>query len=876
MLAAEIRQRFFDFFRKHQHQIVPSAPIVNKDDPSLMFINAGMNQFKDIFTGDKPVEHPRVADTQKCLRVSGKHNDLEEVGHDTYHHTMFEMLGNWSFGDYFKEKTLELAWTFLTRECNISPELLYVTVFEGDATQDMPRDDETALLWEKYVPKERILFCGAKDNFWEMGEVGPCGPCTEVHIDLRSAEEKARIPGAQLVNADHPEVIEIWNLVFIQFNRKANGNLDDLKMKSVDTGMGLERLAMVLQEKKSTYDTDLFQQLIAAVEQGSGISYQQGGLQSVAHRVVVDHIRAITFTIADGQLPSNTGAGYVVRRLIRRAARYAYQYLNLRAPFQFTLLQVLRRQFAEVFPEIEEQAEFIAQVIEQEEKSFLQTLERGTKLFEEYLQKNSDKSEKLLDGFFAFELYDTYGFPLDLTRVMASEKGWRVDEEGFRAHMAQQRARSKSDAAAETGDWVELAPARMSEFIGYDKLSADVELVKYRSLKKKKATVYQLVLNRTPFYPESGGQVGDAGWLIRGEEKIRIQDTIKENELIIHIAEKLPENPGGEWLARVDEERRRKLTANHSATHLLHEALRRVLGEHVEQRGSLVAPDYLRFDFSHFQGLSQRELEQVEQMVNEAIEAAIPLEEFREVPIAEAQGMGARALFGEKYGDTVRVIRFSEDYSTELCGGTHVMNTVNIRLFVITSEASIASGIRRIEALTGDAALQYLKAQQATVQQLQNTLKQPKQLVQAVENLQKTNKKLEKELEKMKTAQAAEQAKALANAFEQVGSVQFLGEIVEAPDADTLRKMAMQLMKSATGAAVVVLGANVNGKALLNVALSEPAIKQADISAKELIKAGTKHIKGGGGGQPAFASAGGKNPQGMAAALGDIKAALQR
>lgn len=877
--TAGIRQAFLDFFRQKGHQIVPSAPIVNKDDPSLMFINAGMNPFKDLLTASAPPEQPRIADTQKCLRVSGKHNDLEEVGHDTYHHTMFEMLGNWSFGDYFKPEAIAWAWELLTEVYGLPPERLYATVFEGDAGIGLGPDEEAIELWQAWLPAERILRFDKTDNFWEMGETGPCGPCSEIHIDLRPEAERRQQDGRNLVNADHPEVIEIWNLVFIAYERLQDGRLRDLALKSIDTGMGLERLAMVLQDKRATYDIDIFQELMSHLEDAHGCRYARGGQEAVAMRVAVDHLRAVAFTIADGQLPANTGAGYVIRRIIRRASRYGFQFLGIRTPYLHAMVPHLSRQFADVFPELAAQADFVQQVLEQEEASFLRTLERGTKRFADYLEQQANVSSAVVDGGFAFELYDTYGFPLDLTELMAREHGWRVDEEGFRAHMAEQKARSKQAQTKEAGDWQDVFGGEGTAFEGYEHTElTGVHIRRWRRLKTQAGESVQVVLDRTPFYAESGGQVGDTGWLKSPGETLNVLDTRYENDQIVHLCDRAPAEPEADWTAAIDRPRRERIRANHSATHLLHEALRRVLGEHVEQRGSLVAPEYLRFDFSHFQKLTADELTEVQQLVNAKIAGAIPLEERRRVPIADAKAMGARALFGEKYGEEVRVIRFSEDYSTELCGGTHVPNTLHIRYFHITGESAVAAGVRRIEAITGEAALSFVDEQLHKLAEMKRLLKQPKDLVAAVENLVSENKRLGKQVEALQQQQANLLRDQLLAQVESYGDVQALLAEVEVDSADALKKLVMAL-RGKLGRGVVLLGTVAGGKPLLSGSSTEELIASPgaaeDVLSHRLIKAVAADIGGGGGGKPQFASAGGKNPAGLPQALAHARELLR-
>ncbi|MBX3103116.1 MAG: alanine--tRNA ligase [Bacteroidetes bacterium] len=870
MDSNHVRAAFCDFFAQRGHKVVPSAPVVNKDDPTLMFVNAGMNPFKDIFTGSKPVVYPRVANSQKCLRVSGKHNDLEDVGHDTYHHTLFEMLGNWSFGDYFRSEAIAWGWEFLTRTLGIDAGRLYVTVFGGDAQTGLEEDRESVEEWRKWVPEDRILRCSKKDNFWEMGETGPCGPCTEIHIDLRDEAARAAVPGRDRVNRDDPHVIEIWNIVLIQFDRKADGSLQSLEMKSVDTGMGLERLCLVMQDKRSTYDTDGFAPLFARLQALSGIAYGTSQETDVAQRVAADHIRALAFTIADGQLPGNTGAGYVVRRLLRRASRYGYRFLNQQQPYLCQLVAPLVEKLGDAYPELRQQQAFITQVIEQEEKAFLKTLAQGTQLFEQYLQR-LPQGATVVEGHFAFELYDTYGFPVDLTELMAREKGCTVDMPGFLTAMEAQKARSRQAAVQQVGDWQVLQAGTDPVFAGYEHLSLTATIQRTRSVQQKKGTQYQVVLDRTPFYAESGGQVGDTGVLTNGSQTLRVLDTVKENDLVIHITDRLPTDPTGEWTATVDAVRRQQIRTAHSATHLLHAALRQVLGAHVEQRGSLVQPEQLRFDFSHFQKVEDTQLRQVEDLVNQKIAEQIPLEEFRNLPIDQARAMGAMALFGEKYGERVRVIRFGADYSTELCGGTHVRHTGEIRLCVITSESSIAAGVRRIEALTGTAALQWLNAQRAELRLVQEALAHPKDVLKAIEALQQRSAQQEKQLAQLRQqALSAQRAPLLAQA-KPAGDFHYVVAQVDAWNADELKQLAFDLRKHSSRT-VFVLGAVAEGKPLLAAILTEDMAGNPD--ARQLIKAASTHIQGGGGGQDFFATAGGKNPDGILAALNAATAAL--
>lgn len=871
MESNQVRAAFCDFFASKAHKIVPSAPVVNKDDPTLMFVNAGMNPFKDIFTGSKPVVHPRIANSQKCLRVSGKHNDLEDVGHDTYHHTLFEMLGNWSFGDYFRTEAIAWGWEFLTKVLGIDASRLYVTVFGGDPDTGLAPDEDSVQEWLKWVPQDRILRCSKKDNFWEMGETGPCGPCTEIHIDLRDAAEQARIPGRDSVNQDDPHVIEIWNIVLIQFDRKADSSLQPLDMKSVDTGMGLERLCLVMQHKRSTYDTDCFTPLFDKLKALSGIAYGTALETDVAQRVAADHIRAMAFTIADGQLPGNTGAGYVVRRLLRRASRYGYRFLGLQQPYLCQLVAPLVDKLGQAYPELQQQQAFITQVIEQEERAFLKTLAQGTQLFEQYLQK-LPQGATVVEGHFAFELYDTYGFPIDLTELMAREKGCTVDMPGFLAAMEAQKARSRQAAAQQVGDWQVLQPGADPVFAGYDHLSLSANILRTRAVQHKKGAQYQVVLDRTPFYAESGGQVGDTGTLSNGTETLQVLDTVKENDLVVHITDKLPAVADGEWVATVDRARRQQIRTAHSATHLLHAALRQLLGTHVEQRGSLVQPEQLRFDFSHFQKVEDDQLRAIEAMVNEKIAAQLPLEEFRDLPIDQAKTMGAMALFGEKYGEKVRVIRFGADYSTELCGGTHVQHTGEIRLFVITSESSIAAGVRRIEALTGTSALAWLEAQRSTLRQVNEALSHPKDVLKAIAQLQDRQSVLEKQLAQVRQQAILSQRDALLKTLQPGTHGHYIVAQVDAWHADELKQLAFELRKQSTRTAFV-LGAVAEGKPLLAVMLTEDL--QGALDARQLIKAASSHIQGGGGGQDFFATAGGKLADGLPAALAAAEAALK-
>ena len=867
MTSRQIRRTFLEFFRNKGHKIVPSAPIVNKNDPTLMFTNAGMNQFKDYFLGNQVPDAKRVADTQKCLRVSGKHNDLEEVGRDGYHHTMFEMLGNWSFGDYFKEEAIAWAWELLTEVYGLPKDRLYATVFGGDEAEGLERDQEAADIWKKYVPEDRILFCGKKDNFWEMGDQGPCGPCSEIHIDLRSDEERQKKAGAELVNMDNPEVIEIWNLVFIQYNRKADSSLEPLPARHVDTGMGFERLTMTLQGKNNTYDTDIFQPIIQFIENESGFKYTGSfapeAKTDIAMRVVADHIRAVAFTIADGQLPGNTGAGYVIRRILRRAVRYYYSFLNIKSPFLYRIVPLLAGMFEEVFPELKAQESQVARIIKGEESAFLNTLENGLRRFAEL-----DVQNGTIAGEDAFELYDTYGFPIDLTRLMAEEKGWKVDEEGFEKAMQAQKQRARAAAEKEVGDWQLVAEADEVNFVGYDTLKVEnARVVRYREVKTKKGSQIQLVLDQTPFYGESGGQRGDKGWLEIGGEKVRVLDTQKENDLIIHIVEKLPAQIDAPVLAQVDPKLRAATAANHSATHLMHAALHKVLGSHATQKGQDVDHQRLRFDFNHFQKVTDEELKQIEALVNEKIRQNIQLEEERNVPIEEAKASGAMMLFGEKYGDLVRIITFDRNFSRELCGGTHVKATGEIGFFKIVSESAVAAGVRRIEALTAANAEQFLQKELETLHNIRVQLKHPKDPVKAISSLQEEVKNLQKETEQLIAAQANALKKNLLAKAEKVNGITLLTARLPIQDSAALKNLAYQLDAELENA-VIVFGAEVKGKPQLLVAINKSLTESnSALHAGQLIRELAKEIKGGGGGQPFFATAGGKDAGGLDRAL---------
>ncbi len=868
MTAQDIRQAFIRYFEEKDHLIVPSAPIVIKDDPTLMFTNAGMNQFKDVFLGVKAAAAPRVADVQKCLRVSGKHNDLEEVGHDTYHHTMFEMLGNWSFGDYFKKEAIDWAWELLTDVYKIDKARLYATVFEGDEQLGVSADEEAYRAWQKHLPAERILYGNKKDNFWEMGETGPCGPSSEIHIDLRSDEERAVEDGAGLVNRDHERVIELWNLVFIQFNRKADGSLETLKSHGIDTGMGFERLCMVLQHKESNYDTDVFMPIIGSIERMSGIRYGSEEQRDVAFRVIADHIRAIAFTIADGQLPSNTGAGYVIRRILRRAIRYGYSYLGFKEPFLYALIPVLEKIFDGVYPEISAQREFIQKVIREEEQSFLRTLENGLRRLEQIRREHA--TDKLIPGEVVFELYDTYGFPADLTRLIAREWGYETDEAGFEKAMARQKSRSRAAGNLETGDWIEIQPGAGVAFTGYEQIENEARPLRYRKVKQKNKELFQLVLDKTPFYAESGGQIGDTGVLEYNGTSIPVIDTKKENELIVHYLDRSPAGLPAKVKARVDAERRRRIAANHSATHLLHAALRKVLGPHVTQKGSFVGPDYLRFDFSHYEKLSPEQLQEIERLVNEKIWANIPRKEERGVPFDEARKRGAMALFGEKYGDEVRMITFGEDFSVELCGGIHVESTGQIGLFKISHESAVAAGVRRIEALTAAGAYEYVSGKLKALHEISAELKHPKNVVKAVKQLNEENRELKKKLEAASSKLAQAEKAELLNRIEEMGDIRFLGAVIDVGDANQLKKLSFQL-KREIPRLFAVLGTESNSKALLNIVIDENLVREYDISAHSIIQFISKIIGGGGGGQASFASAGGNKPNELQNAIQKVR-----
>ncbi len=872
MLSAnEIRSRFLDFFREKGHHIVPSAPVVVKNDPTLLFTNAGMNQFKDYFLGNKTPDYPRVADTQKCLRVSGKHNDLEEVGVDTYHHTMFEMLGNWSFGDYFKTDAIAWSWELLTDVYGIPKDRLYVTYFGGDEAEQLPADDETLELWRKYVHEDRILPGNKKDNFWEMGDTGPCGPCSEIHVDCRSEVDRNTVDGKTLVNADHPQVIEIWNNVFMQFNRLKDGTLQPLPAKHVDTGMGLERLVRVLQGKQSNYDTDLFTGTIAETEKISGKKYDYSDTkEAIAFRVIADHIRAISFTIADGQLPSNTGAGYVIRRILRRAVRYYYSYLDYKQPLMHQLLPALAKQFEGVFPELKQQVEFVARVIREEEEAFLRTLDKGLKKIDEVILR----AEKggLVGGKDAFELYDTFGFPVDLTRLIAEENGVSVDEVGFEAEMLQQKNRSRAATAIDTEDWIVVNDVSETAFVGYQDFLIETKVVKYRKVKTKGKEQFQVVLETTPFYAESGGQVGDTGVLVFDGEEVVVTDTKKENDLIIQFINGLPANIHAPVTAKVNVEKRFETTYNHSATHLMHAALRQVLGTHVAQKGSLVNPELLRFDFSHFSKMTEEEIRQVEWIVNTKIRENIPVV-IREMSKDEAMQLGATALFGEKYGDVVRVVTIDPEFSVELCGGTHVGNTGMIGVFTIVSEAAVAAGVRRVEALTGPAAIRYFADRVSQHKGIAELLKTNDPL-KTVAKLIEDKAALEKKLEMMEARGLRGIAKEIAVTAEHVGQVNFVGQKVEVQSADALKKLCFELKGLLTDY-VVTLVAAVDGKAHVAVLIDDAVVATKDLDAGKIIKQQIAPlIKGGGGGQKTLATAGGQDSSRLSEVIDAVREIL--
>ena len=874
MTSKEIRESYKSFFQSKGHTIVPSAPMVVKGDPTLMFTNAGMNQFKDIILGNAEIKHSRVADSQKCLRVSGKHNDLEEVGHDTYHHTMFEMLGNWSFGDYFKHEAIDWAWEYLTEVLHLSPERLYVTVFEGAPAEGLERDDEAASIWAKHLPAERIINGNKHDNFWEMGDQGPCGPCSEIHIDIRSDEERKAVDGLTLVNQSHPQVIEIWNLVFMQYNRKADGSLEPLPKRVIDTGMGFERLCMAMQGKTSNYDTDIFTPMIQAIATLTGIEYGADQKSDVAMRVIADHIRTIAFAITDGQLPSNAKAGYVIRRILRRAVRYGYTFLGRREAFMYSLLPVLIEAMGDAYPELIAGRELIAKVMREEEESFLRTLETGIRLLDKQIEEAKKAGKTVLDGHDAFVLYDTYGFPLDLTALILTEQGLSVDEAGFDKAMQEQKERARNAAAIDAGDWQVVNDGSAVRFVGYDTLECTTEILRYREVKQKNATFYQVVLSETPFYAEMGGQVGDKGFLIATDgTKYEVFDTKRENNLAIHLMKKLPATLEGDFRAVVDEERRHRIEANHSATHLLHEALREVLGSHVEQKGSFVSDEVLRFDFAHFAKVEPEQLRAVERIVAARIRACIPLQEYREVPIDEAREMGAMALFGEKYGDHVRVIRFGS--STEFCGGTHVASTGVIGTLRITSESSVAAGVRRIEAVTGVAAENYLYEQADMIDAIRQLFNSP-QLMTAIRKTLEENAELGKQVGEYIREQIAEKKRQLLEKRVEVGGVRLFLVEKEVP-AEIIKDIAFQIAGELHEPFVFIAACvePSSSKPSLTLMISKDLVESRGWNASQLLRAAAKHIQGGGGGQPHFATAGGKNVDGLNAAVEELLTAME-
>ena len=865
LTSKEIRESFKQFFQGKGHLIVPSAPMVVKDDPTLMFTNAGMNQFKDIILGNSPAKSKRVADSQKCLRVSGKHNDLEEVGHDTYHHTMFEMLGNWSFGDYFKEDAINWAWEFLTKVAKLDPERMYATVFEGSEAEGLERDNEAAAIWSKHLPADRIINGNHKDNFWEMGDTGPCGPCSEIHIDLRSEDERKAIPGRELVNGSHPQVIEIWNLVFMQFNRMADGHLEELPAKVIDTGMGFERLCMALQGKQSNYDTDVFQPIIKAIGEISGKSYGKEEMVDVAMRVIADHIRTISFSITDGQLPSNAKAGYVIRRILRRAVRYGYTFLEQKQAFMYKLVPTLIENMGDAYPELKQQQELITKVIKEEEDSFLRTLDTGMHLLDKVISATKAEGKSEISGVEAFTLYDTFGFPIDLTQLILRENGLTVNMQQFDEEMLKQKTRARNAAAVENGDWVTVSEGDCT-FVGYDNTQYETTILRYRQTKQKNQTLYQIVLKETPFYAESGGQVGDTGYLICGDERIEVIDTKKENNLPIHITKQLPADAGATFRAEVNEKKRNACAANHSCTHLLDQALRQVLGTHVEQKGSLVTPDSIRFDFSHFQKVTDEEIEQVERIVNARIRENIPLTDYRNIPIEEAKQLGAIALFGEKYGDHVRVVKFGS--SIEFCGGTHVDATGRIGMVKIISESSVAAGVRRIEAITGEAL-------EAHLYKIQNLMKEIHALFNNVPNLKATivksiaeNAELKKEIEEYAKEKALAMKNELLKDIKERAGVRYISAMLPAAPA-TVKDIVFALRQEQPENLFVVIGSVYNDKPQLTISASADLVERG-INAGKIVGQAAKEMQGGGGGQAHFAQAGGKNPAGVKAAIDKV------
>lgn len=866
MTSKEIRESFKSFFASKAHKIVPSAPMVIKGDPTLMFTNAGMNQFKDVILGNAPIKYARVADSQKCLRVSGKHNDLEEVGHDTYHHTMFEMLGNWSFGDYFKKEAIEWAWEYLTEVLALDKNRLYVTVFEGSPSEGLSRDDEAAAYWEKYLPVDRIINGNKKDNFWEMGDTGPCGPCSEIHIDLRSDEERAKVDGLTLVNQSDPQVVEIWNLVFMQYNRKADKSLDPLPAKVIDTGMGFERLCMAVQGKTSNYDTDVFQTIIKALGELANTTYGDDTKKDIAMRVIADHVRTIAFSITDGQLPSNAKAGYVIRRILRRAVRYGYTFLDQHKSFMYKLLPALIETMGDAYPELIQQQTLIEKVMKEEEESFLRTLETGIKLLDKQIADAKAKGLTVLSGIEAFTLYDTYGFPLDLTELILKENDMSVDEAGFKTEMQKQKDRARNAAAVETEDWVTLKDGD-TDFVGYDFTECETEILRYRKVKQKNSEFYQIVLSRTPFYAEMGGQVGDSGWLATDDETIEISDTKRENNLAVHLSNKLPQDLTATFTARINLKNRTATECNHTATHLLHEGLREILGSHVEQKGSYVSPSVLRFDFSHFQKLTDKEIREVERYVTGKIRENIIREEMRHVPIAEAKEMGAMALFGEKYGEDVRVIRFGD--SVELCGGTHISSTGRIGSFRIINESSIAAGIRRIEAITAEACEDYFYAQQDILTEVKSLFNNTPNLTQALRKFFEENAEMKKTVEEYVKEKTVQIKDALIKKKQVINGIDFY--VLNGPfPGEVVKDIAFQIKGQFAENTAFVGATEYEGKPLLTVMLSDDLVKDHGLNASQLVRDAAKHIQGGGGGQPHFATAGGKNTEGLTKALNEI------
>ncbi len=865
LTAKEIRESFKNYFKEHDHHIVPSAPMVIKDDPTLMFTNAGMNQFKDIILGNKEAQWKRVADSQKCLRVSGKHNDLEEVGHDTYHHTMFEMLGNWSFGDYFKKEAIDFCWEYLVDVLKLDPSMMYATVFEGSPSEGLERDNEAASYWEQHLPKDHIINGSRHDNFWEMGDTGPCGPCSELHIDLRSDEEKATVPGAELVNKDNPQVIEIWNLVFMQYNRKADGSLEPLPAKVIDTGMGFERLCMALQGKKSNYDTDVFQPLIKKIGLLAGKVYGKDHDIDVAMRVVADHVRTIAFSIADGQLPSNAKAGYVIRRILRRAVRYGYTFLGFKEAFMHLLVDTLIESMGDAYPELPAQSDLIKHVIKEEEDAFLRTLETGMKMIDGVISKAKASNQTVIDGAVAFTLYDTYGFPLDLTELILKENNMTVNKEQFDTEMAKQKQRARNAAAVEASDWVELQEG-VTEFVGYDLTECETKILRYRHVVQKKSEYYQVVLAKTPFYAEMGGQVGDKGWLVCGDEKIEIIDTKRENNLPVHIVKKMPADPSAIFVARIDTEARRAIACNHTATHLLHYALRQVLGSHVEQKGSYVDANMLRFDFSHFKKMTPEEIHDVERLANALVREAIVREEHRELPIAEAREMGAMALFGEKYGDKVRVIKYGD--SVELCGGTHVANSGNIGMIKIVSESSIAAGIRRIEAITAANVEDAIDSIEVTLKGIKELFNNAPDVIAAINRSINENATLHKQVNDFIKERVKMLKQRLYSSSIMIGDIAVLK--LEGPfESDIVKSLALSIKSDRQPRVAFVAATHIGDKPMLTIALSDDLVKEGK-NAGQIIREAAKLIQGGGGGQPGFAQAGGKNVNGLEAALEKI------